>query len=202
MTRTILARGPGAVAGAATAVAAASLALALAFVSPAAADTPAEPPAAPEVQAWLDSSAAAPNAALTPITISPTPGSLSPADSSDPDGILSNPAAVKSAKLTGGLRITHKRGTVLLWTQNTLEWYWGATKMATSVGWQSDGFVFPNTARKGGISRTLKTSTQHNWRGTMIVGAGVVTPWGAVNVYEHSQTDYYRLYRGGAYGIN
>jgi hypothetical protein len=153
--------------------ASAGLVLALSLASPAMAATEPPPPA---LQEWFDASS------VTQSTV------VAPDVSTD---------AVTKKTLAKGMRLTHKRGSFLLWTQNTLEWYWNASKVTSSTGWQSVGYVFPNTARKGGIKRTAVFTNQHRWRGTNIAGAGVVTPWGDVNVYQSSRTDYYTLKRGG-----
>lgn len=163
----------------------AGVALALAFAGPASAAGEGNPADSPQLQAWLNS----PNVATVP----PAPATASP--------LAVAPRSLAAAP-TAGARFTHKRGGVLLWTSNSFEWYWNSSTITSSSGWQANGYIFPNTASNGGISRTLATASQHNWRGTATVGSGIVTPWGAVNVYKTSQTDYYQLKRGGAYVIN
>lgn len=111
-------------------------------------------------------------------------------------------STASSSQPTAGMRLTHKHGGPMLWTENILEWYWNKSKITSSNGTQDFGFLFPNTASKGGIVRTLKTNSQHDWRGTMIVGVGVVTPWGNVDISKTSKTDYYELVRGGDDYIN
>lgn len=164
--------------------------LALALAGPASASDATNPADSPQLQAWLNS----PSVEATPAT--------APATAPVAVKSLAATRAVAAAAATAGERINHKRGSVFLWTENSLEWYWNSSKITSSTGWQSNGYIFPNTASNGGITRTYKGSTQHNWRGTMIAGAGIVTPWGAVNVYRTSLTDYYYLKRGGAYTIN
>ncbi len=119
-----------------------------------------------------------------------------------PKGAQQSPSAVTVKPLSGGKRITHRRGTALLWTENTLEWYWNSTKITSSTGWQQVGYIFPNVAHKDGISRTYKSNSNHNWRGTASAGAGIVSPWGNVDVFTTSLTDYYVLKRGGTYKVN
>jgi hypothetical protein len=111
-------------------------------------------------------------------------------------------SSVRVLTVTAGKRITHKRGTPQLWTSNSLEWYWNSSRIASSTGWQDVGYTFPNTASKGGIKRTFKSNTDHNWRGTVTVGIGTPTPWGNVDVYKTSVTDHYQLKRGGSFIIN
>jgi hypothetical protein len=110
--------------------------------------------------------------------------------------------SVKSATLDSGLRITEYRGSSLLWTQNILEWYWSSSKITSSNGTQSVGYIFPNTAKGNGLTKTYSVASYQNWRGKETVGAGVVTPWGNVDVYETTQNDYFVLNRGGAYSYS
>jgi hypothetical protein len=164
----------------------AGTALALSLAGPALATTP-NPSGSQALQAWLSDGKT--QSATAPVVARPAATAA----------VHATPA---SGQPTKGMRLTHKHGGPWLWTENILEWYWNHSKITSSSGAQDYGFLFPNTASKGGIVRTLVTRSQHNWRGTMIVGAGVVTPWGAVDVSRTSQTDYYELVRGGDDYIN
>ena len=95
-----------------------------------------------------------------------------------------------------GRRQTFTRGGALAWSSDTFEWYWTGSSMTSSKAWQADGYIFPNTVTLKGVKRTLATASQHLWRGTASIGAGVVTPWGAVNVYTTTITDYFTLKAG------
>ena len=95
-----------------------------------------------------------------------------------------------------GERQTFQRGGPLAWETDTFEWFWNGAVMNSSSAWQADGYVFPNTVTLMGVKRTLATSTEHLWRGTAAIGAGVVTPWGTVNVYSTTTTDYFTLKPG------
>jgi lipoprotein-anchoring transpeptidase ErfK/SrfK len=107
-----------------------------------------------------------------------------------------NSALAKPAALVGK-RDTFTRGGALAWSSDTFEWYWSGGSMSSSTAWQGDGYVFPNTVTLLGVKRTLAVAGQHNWRGTASIGAGVVTPWGSVDVYSQTITDYFVLYPGG-----
>lgn len=161
---------------------AAGAALALSLAGPALATAPGVPPAdptqSPALQAWLGP------------------------DTVEVDDATPSATTDSSSQPTKGDRLTHKHGGPLLWTENILEWYWNKSKITSSNGTQDYGFLFPNTASKGGIVRTLKVNSQHNWRGTMIVGVGIVSPWGNINISKSSKTDYYELVRGGSDYIN
>jgi len=156
----------------------AGLALSAAIAGPAsAAPPPASPP--PALTAWLASPTESSSAA---------PAQASPASTSS---VLARPAALE------GKRDTFTRGGSLAWSSDTFEWYWSGSSMSSSTAWQGDGYVFPNTVTLLGVKRTLAISSQHNWRGTAAIGAGVVTPWGSVNVYSQTITDYFVLTPGG-----
>jgi hypothetical protein len=163
-----------------------TLAIALAVPAQAATATddtaPTTPP--PALQAWL----AGPT--ISDTSIAPT---LSPAGDDD------TTQSVKGVSETDGERISAYQGSVFLWTENFLEWYWTESKITQSKGWQEDGYIFPNTASVDGISKTYSSKTKQNWRATETVGAGVVTPWGAVDVYSSDYTDYFTIHLGGAY---
>jgi hypothetical protein len=153
------------------------LALTAAIAGPASAATPPTPPP-PALAAWL----AAPT-----VTTSAAPAKANPVGVS--------PGFVSAALV--GKRITFTRGGTLAWSSDTFEWYWSGNSISSSTAWQAKGYVFPNTVTLQGVKRTLAIPTQHNWRGTATIGAGVVTPWGAVDVFETTMTDYFALTPGG-----
>jgi hypothetical protein len=169
------------------------LALALAGPASASAPSPADPANTPQLQAWLKDS----TVSASPLAASTVASPLA----ASPLAAAAVAGTVKTAAPTGGYRITHTRGGALLWTANSFEWYYNSSALTSSTGWQTVGYIFPNTASKGGLTRTLKTSTQHNWRGTNNIGSGVVTPWGTVDVYHSTLTNYYTLLRAGKFTI-
>jgi hypothetical protein len=164
--------------------AAVGIALAVAMAGPASAAPPTTTPPTtppPALTAWLAdtsvaSSAAAPKVAALGVTSS-----------------LARPAVLV------GKRTTFTRGSSLAWSSDTFEWYWNGGSITSSTAFQSDGYIFPNTVTLLGVKRTLAIPTQHNWRGTASIGAGVVTPWGAVDVYTTTITDYFSLTPGGGF---
>jgi hypothetical protein len=95
-----------------------------------------------------------------------------------------------------GKRQTFTRGGSLAWSSDTFEWYWTGSSMTSSTAWQADGYIFPNTVTLKGVKRTLASASQHLWRGTAAIGAGVITPWGTVDVYSQTITDYFTLTPG------
>jgi hypothetical protein len=165
------------------------LALAAAIAGPASA---APPPASPNP---APASSAPSPAALTQWLATPTVTTSAAPVKAQPAGASANFA---QAALTGK-RITFTRGGALAWSSDTFEWYWSGAAISSSTAWQSDGYVFPNTITLQGVKRTLAIPSQHNWRGTATIGAGVVTPWGAVDVYQTTSTDYFSLTPGGGF---
>jgi hypothetical protein len=157
------------------------LALTAAMAGPAsAAPPPASPP--PALTSWL---------ADTSVTSSAAPAATSRAGLASPS--FATPATIV------GKRTTFTRGSSLAWASDTFEWYWSGSSITSSTGWQADGYIFPNTVTLQGVTRTLAIASQHNWRGTATIGAGVVTPWGAVDVYQTAVTDYFALTPGGGF---
>jgi hypothetical protein len=114
----------------------------------------------------------------------------SPAASSGLGTHFVTPAAL------AGKRQTFTRGSSLAWSSDTFEWYWNGAAMSSSTAYQADGYVFPNTVTLLGVKRTLAVASEHLWHGTASIGAGVVTPWGAVNVYTTTITDNFTLKPG------
>jgi hypothetical protein len=113
-----------------------------------------------------------------------------PAASSITSNHFVTPAAL------AGKRQTFTRGSALAWSSDTFEWYWNGAAMSSSTAYQADGYVFPNTVTLLGVKRTLAVASEHLWHGTASIGAGVVTPWGAVNVYTTTITDNFTLKPG------
>ncbi|TDT62810.1 hypothetical protein [Fonticella tunisiensis] len=96
-------------------------------------------------------------------------------------------------------RVEFKRGSVLMWTKDIIEWTYNGSTISSSYAYQQKGYIFPNIARVNGIFRISTTSTMHRYRGDKTIGAGIVTPWGDVTVYETDYSDYYRVYGSGSY---
>lgn len=86
-----------------------------------------------------------------------------------------------------------------MWTKDIIEWTYNAGTISSSYAYQQKGYIFPNIARVNGISRISATSTIHRFRGDKTIGAGVVTPWGDITLYEQYYSDYYRVYGSGFY---
>jgi hypothetical protein len=116
----------------------------------------------------------------------PTPATAPPAAGTH----FATPAALV------GKRQTFTRGSALAWSSDTFEWYWNGAAMSSSTAYQADGYIFPNTVTLLGVKRTLAVASEHLWHGTASIGAGVVTPWGAVNVYTTTTTDNFTLTPG------
>jgi hypothetical protein len=154
----------------------AGIALAVAISGPASAVAPPPTTPPPALSAFeTQTSVGAP----TPVTASPAVGTH-----------FATPAALV------GKRQTFTRGSALAWSSDTFEWYWNGAAMSSSTAYQADGYIFPNTVSLLGVKRTLAVASEHLWHGTASIGAGVVTPWGAVNVYTTTITDNFTLTPG------
>jgi hypothetical protein len=93
-------------------------------------------------------------------------------------------AAKKACKTKS---MSHKlyRGSVLMWTEDTLKFTYSSCekKVTSSSLSQRAGYVFPNVAKAKGTTKYYSATAKHKWHGLYAVGAGVVTPWGDVTVY-------------------
>ena len=96
-------------------------------------------------------------------------------------------------------RVEFKRGSTLMWTKDIIEWTYNGSTISSSSAYQQKGYIFPNIARVKGITKVYNSSTIHRYRGDKTIGAGIVTPWGDVTVYETDYSDYYKVYGSGSY---
>jgi hypothetical protein len=99
-----------------------------------------------------------------------------------------------AATAVKGYDYKYYRGSVFVWTQDELEWYYTPTAITSASGSQTCGYIFPNTCKNNGITRTYNTAAQQNWSGKNTVGIGTVTPWGAVNIASSTKVDKYQIY--------
>lgn len=96
-----------------------------------------------------------------------------------------------------GRRTSLYRGSFLAWSRDNVEWYYDMSKILSSTAWQEVGFVFPNIVRAEGIVLTYRSNTVHRYRATKTIGAGVVTPWGDVVIYNSTVTDFCGVFYNG-----
>lgn len=82
------------------------------------------------------------------------------------------------------------RGSVLMWSRDNISWTTSGGKVTKSSAWQEAGYIFPNIARATGISKYASSSSSVTYRASKTIGAGVVTPWGDVSIYEQDFTDF------------
>ncbi|MFV0314709.1 MAG: hypothetical protein ACK5I7_06340 [Anaerotignum sp.] len=97
----------------------------------------------------------------------------------------------------GAWRGSYYRGSALMWTKDWVEWASNGSSITSSTAWQEAGYIFPNIARATGISKHSTTSTSVTYRASKTIGAGVVTPWGDVSVYESAFTDFLKATTSG-----
>lgn len=101
-------------------------------------------------------------------------------------------ASTRAASASTTWRGTFSRGSDLMWSKDYISWTTSGGKVTSSTGWQEAGYIFPNIARATGISKFSSSSSSVTYKATKTIGAGVVTPWGDVTVYEQDYTDFLR----------
>lgn len=94
-------------------------------------------------------------------------------------------------------RVSVKRGGKLMWTTDTVDFFYSNGKVTSSSGFQTAGWIFPNIARNAGIVKYYSTSGQHSYRATNVYGAGVPSPWGDVKVYNTTYVHRLHVYGNG-----
>jgi hypothetical protein len=97
-----------------------------------------------------------------------------------------------------GARLTLYRGSALMWARDTMNWYYTGSTVSSSSLLQEAGYIFPNTSQAKGVTRYYASTSQHAWRGNYTIGAGIVTPWGAVTVYSQDYSTDWHVYGTGA----
>lgn len=101
-------------------------------------------------------------------------------------------------KMRAGRTVTFKRGSALMWSKDIISFNYSGGRVTSSSGRQEAGWIFPNIVRKNGITRYSTSSSTHKWRGEKTIGAGVVSPWGDVTIYNYDFTDYYGVHGNGS----
>lgn len=108
---------------------------------------------------------------------------------------------LRSASARSAWRGSYYRGSALMWSEDFVEWATSGGKVTSSTAWQDVGFIFPNIARAQGITKHSTSSTSVTYRAKKTIGAGVVTPWGDVTVYEQDYTDFLRANGNGTMDV-
>lgn len=94
------------------------------------------------------------------------------------------------------------RGSFLMWSEDTVEWTYDGSSVLQSEGNQDVGFIFPNIVRAKGITKmSTSSSSMHKYKAKKTIGAGAITPWGDVTVYNVDFTDYIKVYGSGSASI-
>lgn len=104
-----------------------------------------------------------------------------------------------STHATATRRATYYQGSALMWSRDSVDFEFDWSKVLWSSGYQQSGYIFPNLARNDGISRYVKNTKNHTWRGTNSFGAGVPTPWGDVKVYDLTYVTKVNVEHNGAW---
>ncbi len=84
-----------------------------------------------------------------------------------------------------------------MWSDDCVYWEVSGGKITSSKAWQDVGYIFPNIARAKGIKKISSSTASVTYRAKKTIGAGVVTPWGDVTVYESDYTDFLRVNANG-----
>ncbi len=103
---------------------------------------------------------------------------------------------------TSNTLATFYHGTPLMWSKDYVSYsYIYRSKVVSSTAWQTAGWIFPDNISKDGIYRYSATSSEHDWASAYIMGVGVPTPWGSVNLINSTQVwyDHVTMY-GGSWG--
>lgn len=112
-----------------------------------------------------------------------------------------NSYAEKSSSPRAAWRGSFHRGSALMWSEDYVEWAASGGRVTSSTAWQDVGYIFPNIARAKGINKHSTSSTSVTYRAKKTIGAGVVTPWGDVTVYEQDFTDFLRANGNGTMDV-
>lgn len=86
-----------------------------------------------------------------------------------------------------------------MWTRDIVDFTYNNSKVTTSSGDQESGWIFPNIARNKGIKKIISVNAKHQYRAKDVIGAGIPTPWGDLNVYEKTYTHYLTVEKNGAW---
>lgn len=87
------------------------------------------------------------------------------------------------AMASGSRRATYYRGSALMWTRDNVDFGYDWSRVTWTSPFQQAGYIFPNIARNRGITKYQDTTKNDRFRALNTIGAGVVTPWGDVQVY-------------------
>lgn len=112
------------------------------------------------------------------------------------------PQGVQLAAPKGDKRISRHRGTKLAWSQDFVEFYYSNNVVTKSIGWQEAGWIWPNLVKKKGIKRYYTSKPVDKFRGEKTIGAGTVTPWGDVTLFNTDVTDYFTVRSNGTWSIS
>ena len=100
---------------------------------------------------------------------------------------------------TGSRRASYYRGSALMWTRDNVDFGYDWSRVTWTSAYQQAGWIFPNIARNGGITKYYDTATNDRFRALDTIGAGVPTPWGDVKVYSSDYTHRLSVNHNGAW---
>lgn len=108
--------------------------------------------------------------------------------------------AAVAAPIFYGMTLT--RGGSLAWCVAHVDWTVAGdgSQINTSTAYQTSGYVFPNYIQEKGVTKqNSSAASYHIYLSQLTYGAGVVTPWGDVQVTSRDYADYIRINKDGSF---
>ncbi len=110
-----------------------------------------------------------------------------------------NQVGIMAASAVQRKTIEQYQGSFLMYAYSKLEWKYDGTKIVWDYPTQEVGWVFPNNITKDGIVTVESSSSHKRYDYKYTAGAGVVSPWGNVNVYNLPAVHTFNFYGTGSY---
>ncbi|EPH98366.1 hypothetical protein D920_01634 [Enterococcus faecalis 13-SD-W-01] len=104
-----------------------------------------------------------------------------------------------NSMLRSSRRASFYRGSVFMWSRDNINFNISGGRVTSSSGFQETGWIFPNIVRARGLTRMSTTANTHRWRGSKTIGAGSVTPWGDVTIFNVDFNDQYGVHGNGSF---
>lgn len=104
-----------------------------------------------------------------------------------------------SVMASGSRRASYYRGSALMWTRDNVDFGYNWSSVTWTSPYQQAGWIWPNIARNGGISKYYDTTRNDRFRALNTIGAGIPTPWGDVKVYSSDYVHRLSVWHDGAW---
>ncbi len=96
-------------------------------------------------------------------------------------------------------RASYYRGSALMWTRDNVDFGYNWSSVTWTSAFQQAGWIWPNIARNGGITKYYDTVQNDRFRALNTIGAGIPTPWGDVKLYSSDFVHRLSVYYNGAW---